>query len=382
MRRKMKKLALFAVIIFAMFLAVGCSENNGDDDPCTCDTLYITDTLYDTLIVVDTIVICDTNYTHLDPPFIKEVYGPGIITQGNSAAFSCSIYTDSPIISYRWDLFAASAGFESYFFPAGLSEGSFTPSGTAPFPFQPEATGYSANYTYENRGRYTAILEIEDEDGYIEYGGTRVAVDPTTPDTPGPDFIVRVGMPESLYVSNFDFKRYALIADHKIPASVYHDNDADFKAFAHVSDNYFSGQRYIQTRAELGRVLQLEAFGDYICELTWDIDVQGALHYWGSNSGDVVMYSIYSTMKMDTGLPQTRCIYRKTLLGNDGNQSFFVNRNIAVTDSVLVWGMHEYEVWLSIETVQMLGAGAGSAICFDGDNGFTRLNKLNVYMDK
>jgi hypothetical protein len=30
----------------------------------------------------------------------------------------------------------------------------------------------------------------------------------------------------------------------------------------------------------------------------------------------------------------------------------------------------------------MLGAGAGSAICFDGDNGFTRLNKLNVYMDK
>ncbi|HDR91351.1 MAG TPA: hypothetical protein ENN75_03775 [candidate division Zixibacteria bacterium] len=378
----MKKLILFAVILFAMFIAVGCSDENGDGDPCTCDTLYIVDTLYDTLIVVDTIVICDTNYTDLDPPFIKDVSGPGSVVEGNSAAFSCSIYTDAPIVSYRWDFLATSDGFEDYFYPAGLANGTFTPSGTAPSPFQHEATGYTASYTYDNRGRYTAILEIEDEDGYIEYGGTRVAVDPSTPDTPGPDFIVRVGMPESLYVENFDYKRHAVIADHRIPASVYHDDSDDFKAFAHVSDEYLSGQRYIQTRAELGRVVQLEAFGDYICELTWDIDIQGALHYWGSNADDVVMYSIYSTMKMDTGLPQTRCIYRKALDGSSGDQAYFINENISVTDSVLVWGMHEYEVWLGIETVQLLSPGAGSAVSFDGDDGFTKLNKLLLYMDK
>ncbi len=378
----MKKLILFVLIITVMYFAVGCSDENGGDDPSTCDTLYITDTLYDTLIVVDTIVICDSNYTDLDPPFIEDVFGPGNVTVGEEAAFGCSVYTDAPIIAYRWDLMASTEGFEDYFYPAVAMEGDFTPVGSAPFPFQPEDSGYTSSYTYDYRGRYTSILQIEDEDGYIEYAGTRVAVDPTAPDSAGPDFIVRVGMAESLFVDDFNFKRHALVADHRIPAAVYHDDESDFHAFAHVDDIYLTGTRYIQTRAEMGRILQLEAFGDYICELTWDIDVQGALHYWGDNASDVVMYSIYSSMKMDDGLPQTRCIYRKSLTGDGGDQAYYIDRNISVTDSVLVWGMHEYEVWLAVETVQMLGPGGGGAVCFDGENGFTRLNKVDIYMDK
>jgi len=378
----MKKAILWSLIVLAMFIAVSCSENGDDPDPCTCDTLYITDTLYDTLIVVDTIVICDTNYTDLDPPFIKEVVGPGTIIEGGIAAFSCSVFTDSPIISYLWDFFATSAGSEGYFFPAVLEDGSFTPVGTAPYPFVAEDSGYTASYTYDYRGKYNAILQIIDDDGYTEYDGTRTSVGPTAPDSAGPDIIIRAGIPESLLVADFDYKRFGLIADHAIPAAVYVDDLGNLQTFAHVDNDYLPGSKYIQTRAELGRYLLLEGFGDFFCELTWDIDIKGAMHYWGTGGSDIVMYSIYSSMKMDDGLPQTRCIYRKTLYGDGGDQAYYIDENIAVTDSVAIWGMHEYEVWLAVETVQMLSDGAGAAICFDGANGMTTLNELHIYMDK
>ena len=381
----MRRAFLGFAIVLTLFIVFGfgCSEDC-EECPDTCDTLYVYDTLYDTLIVCDTIVICDSNYTNLDPPFIEDVIFPEMLTAGQSGAFACSVLSDAPIISYAWYLFAQSGDNANYFYPADLTEGPFTPTGAFPFPFVEQDTGAAVNYTYDYRGRYDAVLRIEDEDGYVEYSGANFSVDPSTPDTPGPDLIVRAGIEDSLMGDEFDFQRFSLLADNAVPAAVYSDGIDVVHAFAHTSGDYIPGARYIQTRADIGRIVLLEGYGDFICELKWDIDIKGALHYQGSDAGDVVMYSIYSIMKMDDSFPQSRCIYRQTLTGDGGDQAYYIDHNLTITDSVLVWGMHEYEVWLGVETVQMLsgGAGSASAVSFDGTDGLTQINKLNIYMDK
>ncbi|RKZ29644.1 hypothetical protein DRQ36_07990 [bacterium] len=377
--------ALFVVILsLALLLSFGCEKCEECEDCPPCDTFYICDTLYDTLVVCDTIVVCDSNYTDIDPPFIEEISGPHEITLGGEAAFGCSVLTDAPLVRMSWDLFAETGENIDYFYPADPTEGPFTPWGTVPATFIETDTGASPTHTYDKRGKYTAVLEIEDEDGYIEHDGFVVFAVPTVPDTNADPRIVRAGIPDSIYGEDFELLRFGLIADNRIPVSVYADSYDQFHAFANINSDYLPGPNYIQTRVETGKCLRIEGAGDFRMEITVDYDIAGALHIRGGDIGDYVRYSAYMTLRETGGFPETHYLYSYTLDGIDGDQAYYINNEQVITDTVIVWGMLEYEFWFGVETVQFIGGsgGTGSSVCFDGTDGFTKLNKIKVYMEK
>ena len=322
----------------------------------------------------------DTNHTNVDPPFIQSVDGPWEVVVGNEASYSCTILSDADIVRKSWDLdlFAA-----DYFYPTTAAEGAFAPTGTRPNPFVESDTGATPTFAYSHRGKYTAALEIEDADGYIERSGTMTNVVPAVDDTPS-IHIVRAASVDTLDGSDFDIVRFGLIADNAVPACVYSDGYDRFFAYCHIDNEIAPGYRIVHTKAETGKHLGIEGSGWFVAKITVDFDVEGAMHIWGDNPDDFVKYSTYMTLRYVDGLPITHYLYSKVLDNSAPEQGFYLKDNHVIEDTVTVMGNEEYEFWFGVETFQYLSPGdsAGSAICFDGVEAPTKLNKVTFELEK
>jgi len=354
----MKKMVLLFAISILILAFVGCDNN--DDNGITAPA--------------------DTNHTNVDPPFISDVNGPYEIEVGSDAVYSCTILSDADIIRRSWnlDLFA-----DDYFYPATATEGAFTPTGTMPSPFVETDTGQTPTFVYANRGKYTAALEIEDADGYVERGGTMAFVVPITADDPS-IHVVRAASVDTLDGSEFDILRFSLIADNSVPACVYADGYDKFFAYSHIDNEIAPGYRIVRTAAETGKHLGIEGSGLFVARIIVDFDVEGSLNLWGNNPDDFVEYSTYLKIKHVDGLTRMHYLYSKRLDWTSTEQGYYLDGNHVIEDTLNVMGNEEYEFWFGVETFQYHAAGdsAGSAVCFDGVDAPTLLNKVTFELEK
>ncbi|MCK5832714.1 hypothetical protein KAH81_03490 [bacterium] len=341
-----------------LFIFVGCDNGNGSDpnEPI------------------------DTNYTNVDPPFIESVTGPGQLIVGNEAQFYCEILSDAEILRKSWNLDLSAGG---YFYPSSVTEGGFTPSGLRPDPFVQTDTGEAPTFNYSKRGKYTAALEIEDADGYIERSGTMVSVIPETADSAGVH-IVRAASTDTVLGEDFDFLRFGLIADNVVPACVYADGYDAFSAYSYIDCDISPGYRIVRTKVETGKRIGIEGSGWFVARISVDFDVEGALHLWGGGSEDMVEYAAYITVQHTDGLPRTHYIYSKSLNSSSLDEAFYLNGNHVVEDTLNVMGNEEYEFWFGVETFQYLAPSdsSGSAVCFDDAVAPTKLNRVMFTLEK
>lgn len=337
----------------------------------------------------DTPTNTDQNETDVDPPYINSITGPIEAIIGSEVNFACDVASDADIDRYSWSFMAGTGDNSDYFYPAdGTTEGLWTPSGEAPDPFTEQANGSAATYTYNNRGRFMATLEVEDSDDYIKRQGYMVSVLPDEPDTSVFPPIIRAGLTEDIDGEDLNFQRFYSSADDKALVSVFADSENVLHSFGYADNNDLHGDRIIVTRAEAGERLRVEGEGYFIMELTFDFDLNGAVHMWNPQAGDMVQISTYVTMNplSEGGTPATAYLTDHAFFGSDGDQSYYFNGNHVVTDSVIVYASHEFEwqMMFGLETMQIVTGSdsSGSAVCFDGEDGFARLNSVSIFIDK
>lgn len=329
----------------------------------------------------------EENKTDVDPPFIQSISSPGQITVGSSANFSCLIKSDAPITRKSWNLFAETGANANILYPSGTVNGPWNPGIDQPEFFVQTDTGANVSRVYNKRGIYNILLEIKDADNYIERGGTRLFVKPTRPDTSAnPMLIVADNDFHEVPGRNFEFLYFSLAGDNAYPASVYADTFNIFKAFAHL--NCDDGQpKTLQSRIETSKYIQIEGVGGYYGVFRVNFDIYGTMHLWSTSHDDFIRFSVYMMLRETLptyGLPVKRYLYSQTIFGNDVESAYSFNANHMVEDTIMIEGMFEYELTFGVEIVQYLAGddSTGSAICFDGTRGMTKLNGIFVKLDK
>ncbi len=326
----------------------------------------------------------DTNATNIDPPYIEDISGPGELTIGNSGDFSYEVLTDTSIVRSSWIFFANSDEYSDYFFPeAGASEGSWTPDDNPPNMFANADTGETPSFTYSMRGIFTATLEIEDADGYIARGGTFVQVEPAVPDTDEHPILIAPGLSDTLSGNEFALLNYGLWSSDGCLASVYADSFHILKTFCFIDSLSGSDDRYVYSWVEAGKIVRVAGSKSNLATISLNFDIVGAMLLWDAAATDYVKYSIYvKTRLADGGLPETHYIYSKIIDGTDGDQSYYLNSNHNAMLEINFAGDEEYEFWFG-EKIQVLSSpGAGAALCFDGENGMTKLNYVIMSLPK
>ena len=326
----------------------------------------------------------DTNATNIDPPYIQNILGPGELTVGDNGDFSYEVLTDTSIVRSSWIFFANSDEYSDYFFPgAGASEGNWTPDSEPPNMFANADTGETLSYTYSRRGVFTATLEIEDADGYVERSGTFVQVEPAVPDTDENHIIIAPGLTDTVYGDEFAMLDCALWASDGCLASAYADSFDVFKNFAFIDSLSGIDDRYVSSSVKSGKIIQVAGAASNPGTLFVNFDVIGAMHLWDAEPTDFVKYSVFVTTRLtDGGLPETQYVYSKTLDGSEGDQSYYLDSNYEISIPVNFEGSEEYKLWVGTKIEILSSEGAGAAICFDGENGMTRLNYVILALDK
>lgn len=326
----------------------------------------------------------DVNRTDVEPPYIEAVSGPSEITVGESADFFCDVLTDAPIVRYSWVLSPASYGNEDYFFPPeGTSEGEWTPTGTVPDMFADADTGAEVSNIYASRGCFAIAIEIEDTDGYIERGGTMLKVNPAVPDTDANPTMLYPGLADTIWGSEFTLMDYGLWASGGCMAASKTGSYNIAHNFAFIDSLSGYGDRYVNLWWETGKVLRIPGGEVHPADVIVNFDAFGTMHLWNAAEIDYARYSIYVISRMlDGGLPEKHIIYSKTLIGDGDYRAFLVNSSNEVSLITNFEPDEEYEFWFGVEIEALVSSGAGSAICFDGENGMTKLNYVVFLLQK
>ena len=351
---------LTVLAVALLLIAAGCEE---DGEPCpTCP---------------------DTNYTDVDPPAIDVITLPGILEVGESGSFAATILSDADIVRSEWDLMPESGENASYFYPSELTEGSFTPAGTRPGPFQPEDTLLSSSYSYDYPGKYIAVLEIEDEDGHSDRAGG--LLEARWADQDSYDIhILYEAYYDTLFGPDFDLLETEIFSPHIIPVAAWAESYYDFHSFSHTGTDLTGAPSLTYYRQECGKHLGISGSGWLRMTIDVDFDVTGAMHIWGGNPGDYVEYTVYVLTYKVGSTPETHYLYTERLEGGAGEQSYLMNDNHQITTFTDVLGDEEYVLMFGVEVYQYHAAGStgGSAVCLDGEHGETHLNSITLYMDK
>ena len=354
---------LFSIFIFSMFY--GCCEECEECQECP--------------------ECADTNYTHIDPPYIQNITAPEELVVGNSGDFSYEVLSDTGIVRSSWIFFANSEENSDFFYPEeGSYEGEWVPDEDIPDMFENADTGVSVSHLYSHRGIFTATLEIEDADGYVERDGRIVNVLPAEPDTDESPILLAPGLTDTAFGEDFTLLDYGLWATGGCLASVWEDSFPVLRNFCFVDSLSGVGEKYVYSWIECGKILRVAGSKSNLATISVNFDIAGALHIWDAAETDYVQYSVYlSTRMIDGGLPETHYIYSKSLEGIDGDQSYYLNSNHTKILEINFAGDEEYEIYFGVKVKALISDGGGAAICFDNDElGFTGLNYMILSLPK
>ena len=138
-----------------------------------------------------------------------------------------------------------------------------------------------------------------------------------------------------------------------------------------------TGEKYIYSYAQTGDIITLcdDKFTDTYMNVNFHI--KGAMHIWNPQPTDYVTTSIYMIICRESGLPEIHCIFSHSLDGAYGEQAYYFDstREVEVHTTIEI---ADYDIWFSVETEQNCSGNGGSAICFDGENGYVSLNSISV----
>ena len=321
------------------------------------------------------------NDTNIDPPYIISVDGPTEVTVGNSADFSCEVLSDAPIDSFLWDLEPSFDLASDYYYPAaGSEEGEWTPTGERPDIFNADIFDTNASFIYEKRGIYTAVLEIKDEDGYIEFGNTIVQVDPETPDTFADIVQLAPGLQDTIYSSTFEALNYGLYASDGCMASVYADSFNTLHSMAYIDS--FSGpeDRYVQEWISTGKRLQVFTGEPTPADVRVDYDISSAIHLWDSSDIDYVQVTVYlNIIHEDNGRSYLFHLLRQRFTSADG-EAYYLNSHHNMNCPFDFNGGF-YTLWFGVK-IDIYSSQGGAAFCMDNSDNFVKLNYIYIDLNK
>lgn len=353
------KRAFFAILILAAFSIIffGCCKD------CNCPD-------------------CPSeNNTNIDPPYIIAVDGPVEITVGNSADFSCEVFSDATIDSFLWDLEPSFDSTSDYYYPTtGTSEGEWTPIGERPDIFATDVADTSASYNYETRGVYTAVLEIKDTDGYIERGNAIIQVEPETPDTFADIIQLAPGLQDTIYSSTFEALDYGLYASDGSMASVYADSFDVLHCMAYIDSLSGPEDRYVEEWISTGKRLQVFTGEPTPADVRVDYDIASAIHLWDSADVDYVRVTVYlNIIHEDNGRSYLFHLIRRTFTNADGAANYLNSNHNMNCPFDFNGGF--YTLWFGVK-VDIYSSQGGAAFCMDNSDNFVRLNYIYIDLNK
>ncbi|MCD6594632.1 hypothetical protein J7L68_03045 [bacterium] len=321
------------------------------------------------------------NNTNIDPPYIIAVDGPVEITVGNTADFSCEVFSDAVIDSFLWDLEPSFDATSDYYYPtAAVAEGEWTPTNERPDIFNTDVADTSASYTYDKRGVYTAVLEIKDTDGYIECGNAIVRVNPETPDTFADIIQLAPGLQDTIYSSEFEALNYGLYASDGCMASVYADSFNVLHSVAYIDSLSGLEDRYIQEWISTGKRLQIFTGEATPADVRVDYDISSAIHLWDSADIDYVQITVYlNIIHENNGRSYLFHLIRQTFTSADG-AAYYLDSNHNMNCPFDFNGGF-YTLWFGVK-VDIYSSQGGAAFCMDNDENLVRLNYIYIDLNK
>ncbi len=350
----MTRVCFFAILV-GLLLIAGCSKDCPECEDCP-----------------------EENPTDVEPPFINNIYGPGDIIIGNLADFGCDIVSDADIIQYSWDLTPFTGDSTDYYFPDdGTPQGEWTPTGERPSLISADAEDSVASYTYYNRGIFIPLLQIEDEDGYIERANTVVRVNPETPDEFDDIVQLAQGLEDTIYGNEFEVLRFGAWTTNGCLASIYTDGYNEFHDFCYIDSLSGWNERQIYSWVETGKKLQVFAGEPVPGDIVADFDIAGALHLWDYQPEDYIEITVYLSFISESGISETFYLFSETLQASD---AYWLNSNHNITIPITV-NEGYYEIWFGLQ-VEVYSQSGGAAVCLDGENGFTLLNYVFITLNK